>query len=81
MTKAEAYLGRLHHEYDVWQSKFEELPADCNANSPVYLRYSRLAQTAATRYYVAKYMMKLMKEDAMLEQDNKNTTKQEKEFA
>lgn len=80
MTKAEAYLDRLHHEYDVWQKKVEGLPADCDATTAVYLMYNRLAQTASTRYYAAKYMMELMKEDAMLEQDNKNTNKQEKEF-
>lgn len=63
MTKAEAYLDRLHHEYKVWQRKVEELPADCDATNAVYLRYSRLAQTASTRYYAAKYMMQLMEED------------------
>lgn len=80
MTKAEAYLDRLHHEYDVWQKKVEGLPADCDATTAVYLMYNRLAQTASTRYYAAKYMMELMKEDAMLEQYNKNTTKQEKKY-
>lgn len=80
MTKAEAYLDRLHHEYDVWQKKVEGLPADCDATTAVYLMYNRLAQTASTRYYAAKYMMELMQEDAMLEQDNKNTTKQEKKY-
>lgn len=80
MTKAEAYLDRLHHEYDVWQKKVEGLPADCDATTAVYLMYNRLAQTASTRYYAAKYMMELMKEDAMLEQVNKNTTEQEKKY-
>ena len=64
MTKAEAYLDRLHHEYEVCQRKVEELPADCDATTAIYLLYSRLAQTASTRYYAAKYMMQLMKEDA-----------------
>lgn len=64
MTKAEAYLDRLHHEYEVWQKKLEELPADCDATTTVHSLYSRLAQTASTRYFSAKYMMQLMKEDA-----------------
>ena len=64
MTKAEAYLDRLHHEYDVWQKKVEGLPSDCDATTAVYLMYNRLAQTASTRYSAAKYMMELMKEDA-----------------
>lgn len=64
MTKAEAYLDRLHHEYEVCQRKVEELSADCDATTAVYLLYSRFAQTASTRYYAAKYMMQLMKEDA-----------------
>lgn len=79
IEKAEAYLDRLNHEYEVWQRKFEELPADCDANSTVYLRYSRLAQTASTRYYVAKYMMKLMT-DAMPEQHNNDRNNEEKKY-
>lgn len=63
MTKAEAYLDRLHHEYEVWQRKLEELPEDCDTvASGVYSRYSRLAQTASVRYHAAKYMMEIMKE-------------------
>lgn len=64
MTKAEAYLDRLHHEYEVWQEKLENLPEDRDATTAVYNLYSRLAQTASTRYFSAKYMMQLMKEDA-----------------
>ena len=80
MTKAEAYLDRLHHEYDVWQKKVEGLPADCDATTAVYLMYNRLAQTASTRYYAAKYMMELMKEDAMVEQHNQDINKEEKKY-
>ena len=79
MTKAEAYLDSLHHEYEVWQKKVEGLPADCDATTAVYLLYSRLAQTASTRYYAAKYMMELMT-DATLEQHNKGRNKEEKKY-
>ena len=79
MTKAEAYLDRLHHEYEVWQKKVEGLPADCDATTAVYLMYNRLAQTASTRYYAAKYMMELMT-DAMAEQHNEDRNKEEKKY-
>ena len=45
MTKAEAYLDRLHHEYDVWQKKVEGLPADCDATTAVYLMYTEVTLT------------------------------------
>lgn len=63
MTKAEAYLDRLYHEWQFWQEKLEDLPEDCDiAANEVYSRYSRRAQTTSTRYHAAKYMMELMKE-------------------
>lgn len=64
MTKAEAYLDRLYNEWRFWQEKLEELPEDCDiAANEVYSRCSRRAKTTSTRYYSAKYMMELMKED------------------
>lgn len=64
MTKAEAYLDRLYNEWRFWQEKLEELPKDCDiAANEVYSRYSRRAKITSARYYAAKYMMHLMKED------------------
>lgn len=64
MTKAEAYLDRLRHEYDVWQKKVDGLSElREGVNDLIHPLYSRLAETAATRYYAAKYMMELMKEE------------------
>lgn len=64
MTKAEAYLNRLYNEWRFWQEKLGELPKDCDiAANEVYSRYSRRAKITSTRYFSAKYMMHLMKED------------------
>lgn len=65
MTKAEAYLDRLYYEWQVWQEKLNGLSEFREGvNDLIHPLYSRLAQTASTRYYAAKYMMQLMKEDA-----------------
>lgn len=65
MTKAEAYLDSLHREWQVWQEKLNGLSEFREGvNDLIYPLYSRLAETGATRYYAAKYMMELMKEDA-----------------
>lgn len=64
MTKAEAYLDRLYKEWKFWQEKLEKLPEGCDITAnEVYSRYSRLAKTTSTRYYAAKHMMDLMKEE------------------
>ena len=60
MTKAEDYLDHLYNSWQVWQKKLETLPADYDL---LYRKYSSLAKAASSRYYAAKYMMKLMKED------------------
>lgn len=60
MTKAEAYLDRLYNEWQVWQKKQDALPGDTiSTDNPIY----RMTVGAANRYYTAKYMMKLMKEE------------------
>ena len=65
MTQAEAYLDRLYNEWQHYEAELHELPDYHEGeNDLVYALYSRLSEAAATRYYAAKYMMKLMKEDA-----------------
>lgn len=76
LEKAQEYLTNLEAEMDVAMDKVNSLPDE--AFSPSHPYYVA-ATTAAIKYNTAFYMMKLMT-DAMLEQDNKNTTKQEKKY-
>ena len=76
LEKAQEYLNNLEAEMDVAMDKVRSLPDE--AFSPSHPYYVA-ATTAAIKYNTAFYMMKLMT-DAMVEQDNKNTTKQEKKY-
>lgn len=76
LEKAQEYLNNLEAEMDVAMDKVRSLPDE--AFSPSHPYYVA-ATTAAMKYNTAFYMMKLMT-DAMVEQDNKNTTKQEKKY-
>lgn len=76
LEKAQEYLNNLEAEMDVAMDKVNSLPDE--AFSPSHPYYVAVT-TAAIKYNTAFYMMKLMT-DAMLEQDNKNTTKEEKKY-
>lgn len=61
MKKSEEYLAKLKHEMEIWQKKVEELPGDTiSVNHPFY----KMSVNASNKYAVAKYMMKLMQEEA-----------------
>lgn len=61
MKKSEQYLEKLRQEKEYWQKKVEELPGDTiSANNTYY----KMSCNAANKYAAAKYMMKLMKEEA-----------------
>lgn len=76
LEKAQAYLNTLEAEMDVAMEKVKSLPDE--AFSPSHPYYVA-ATTAAIKYNTAFYMMKLMT-DAMVEQHNKDTTKEEKKY-
>lgn len=61
MTEAEAYLDRLYDDWKWYQNKLDELnERPDKVDSLVHSLFSRLTETAATRYYAAKHMMELM---------------------
>lgn len=76
LEKAQEYLTNLEAEMDVAMDKVKSLPDE--AFSPSHPYYVA-ATTAAIKYNTAFYMMKLMT-DAMVEQHNKDTTKEEKKY-
>lgn len=76
IEKAQEYLNNLEAEMDVAMDKVNSLPDE--AFSPSHPYYVA-ATTAAIKYNTAFYMMKLMT-DAMVEQHNKDTTKEEKKY-
>ena len=66
MTKAEAYLQRLKNDADFWHRKVDDIPGDSiPVNHPAY----RMSCTASSKYAAAKYMYKLLTEEATPESD------------
>lgn len=63
MKKSEQYLEKLKREMEVWQQKVESLDGDTiSVTHPYYIR----SVNASNKYATAKYMMKLMQEEAQL---------------